>query len=86
MRSLVVLLVEHGDTTDPVTQLIDDAFFVKGGMVENYDLAVDVTEEEANFFFPGDLLSTIIGRNNPEPVIPVNAAFVMAGRGWDGKS
>jgi hypothetical protein len=79
-----MLLVEHGETTDPVTQLIDDAFFAKDATVENYDLAVDVTEEEANFFFPGDLLSTIIGRNNPAPVIPVNAMFVAAGRGWDG--
>lgn len=64
MRSIIVLLVEHGDTTDPVTDLIDTAFFTHEATVENYDLAVDVTEEEANYFFPGDLLSTIIGRNN----------------------
>ena len=63
MQSLVVLLVDHGDTTDPLTQLIDDAYFVEGSSVFNYDVAVDVTEEEANYFFPGDLLSTIIGRN-----------------------
>lgn len=65
MKSIVVLLVDHGDTTDPLTQLIDDAYFVKGASVFNYDLAVDVTEEEANYFFPGDLLHTIIGRKNP---------------------
>jgi len=47
MKSVVTLYVDHGDTTDPLTQLIDDSFFVKGASVFNYELVVDVTEEEA---------------------------------------
>jgi hypothetical protein len=47
MKSMVLLYVDHGDTTDPVTQLIDDAFFVPGASVFNYELAVDVTEDDA---------------------------------------
>jgi hypothetical protein len=47
MKSMVLLFVDHGDTTDPVTQLIDDSFFVPGASVFNYELAVDVTDDDA---------------------------------------
>jgi len=48
MQSIVVLLVEHGDTTDPFTQMIDDAFFAKGVSVYNYEVAVDVDNAQAD--------------------------------------
>jgi hypothetical protein len=48
MRSVVTFLVEHGETTDPLTQLIDDAFFVKGADVHDYTLNIDVSDVEAD--------------------------------------
>jgi hypothetical protein len=55
VRTLVLLYVEHGETTDPITKMIDDAFFVKGAQVENYHLMVDVDEpttEKIQALFP----------------------------------
>lgn len=42
MHSLVVFLVEHGDTTDPLVEFIDNARLHS----EDYDLAVDVQPSE----------------------------------------
>ena len=46
-KSIVVFYIEHGDDTDPLTQMIDNAFFAEGLSVENYELQVDVTEAQA---------------------------------------
>jgi exo-beta-1,3-glucanase (GH17 family) len=49
MKSLVILLVDHGDTTDPLVKLIDDVRY----RVEEYDFRVDVT--------PGDEFRVEVG-------------------------
>lgn len=50
MRTLVTLLIDHNDTTDEVVKVIDNAFFTPGCHIANYDLVVDVTDQQADIF------------------------------------
>lgn len=51
MQSIVVFLVEHGDTTDPLVEFIDNARV----HCEDYDLQVDVVEgEEFTLHYTGE--------------------------------
>jgi hypothetical protein len=45
MLSLVMFVVEHGDTTDPLVEFIDKAdMHIEGASVQSYDLRVDLSD------------------------------------------
>lgn len=45
MMSLVMFVVEHGDTTDPLVEFIDKADLnIPGASVQAYDFRVDLSD------------------------------------------